>query len=188
MKLFYILAGANGSGKSTIAKVLLPSEGLVYVNPDDIATELNHENPAAAKIESGKEALRRIDSYLKSGVSFALESTLSGSGHVKFVERAKTLGYTVVLAYIYVDSPDVCVRRIEARVRRGGHMVPVADVVRRYARSKRNFANLYRGIVDCWLLYYNGGTDFSLVAYGEGDVNVISKERYASFMEGVCQK
>lgn len=31
----YILAGANGSGKSTISKVLLPEESLVYVNPDD---------------------------------------------------------------------------------------------------------------------------------------------------------
>ena len=37
MKRLYILAGANGSGKSTISKVLLPSEQLVYVNPDDIA-------------------------------------------------------------------------------------------------------------------------------------------------------
>ena len=26
----YILAGANGSGKSTISKVLLPAEGIVY--------------------------------------------------------------------------------------------------------------------------------------------------------------
>ena len=33
----YILAGANGSGKSTISKVLLPAEGIVYINPDDIA-------------------------------------------------------------------------------------------------------------------------------------------------------
>ena len=37
----YILAGANGSGKSTISKVLLPAEGIVYINPDDIARELN---------------------------------------------------------------------------------------------------------------------------------------------------
>ena len=36
----YILAGANGSGKSTISKVLLPAEGIVSVNPDDIAGSL----------------------------------------------------------------------------------------------------------------------------------------------------
>ena len=43
----YILAGANGSGKSTIANVLLPTEGIVCVNPDEIAKELNPENPVA---------------------------------------------------------------------------------------------------------------------------------------------
>ena len=34
----YILAGANGSGKSTISKVFLPAEGVVYINPDDISS------------------------------------------------------------------------------------------------------------------------------------------------------
>ena len=184
----YILAGANGSGKSTISKVLLPSEGLVYVNPDDIAKELSPDNPSAAKIEAGKETLRRIASLFEKCESFAIESTLSGVVYVKVVERAKLLGYDVILAYIFVDSPDVCIRRIEARMRNGGHFVPAKDVVRRYSRSKYNFVNLYREIVDHWLLYYNGGTDFSLVAHGNGDTNIISKERYEAFMEGLCQK
>ena len=184
----YILAGANGSGKSTISKVLLPSEGLVYINPDDIAKELSPDNPSAAKIEAGKETLRRIASLFEKCESFAIESTLSGVVYVKVVERAKSLGYDVILAYIFVDSPDVCIRRIEARMRNGGHFVPANDVVRRYSRSKYNFVNLYCGIVALWLLYYNGGTDFSLVAHGNGDTNIILKERYEAFMEGLCQK
>ena len=168
--------------------MLLPAEGLVYVNPDDIAKEMNHENPAAAKIEAGKETLRRIDSMMVNGESLAVESTLSGSGYVKVIERAKSLGYMVIIAYIFVDSPEVCVRRIEARIRNGGHFVPAEDVIRRYARSKNNFVNLYRAIADYWLLYYNGGTDFSLVAYGNGGTSIISEERYEAFMEGLCQK
>ena len=55
----YILAAANGSGKSTISKVLLPAEGIVYINPDDIARELNPENPVAVQIQA--ETLKRID-------------------------------------------------------------------------------------------------------------------------------
>ena len=184
----YILAGANGSGKSTISKVLLPSEGLVYVNPDDIAKELRPDNPSAAKIEAGKETLRRISSLFEGCESFAIESTLSGSVYVKVIERAKSLGYDVIIAYIFVDSPDVCIRRIEARMRNGGHFVPAEDVVRRYSRSKYNFVGLYRGMADYWLLYYNGGTDFSLVAHGNGDANIILKERYEAFMEGLCRK
>ena len=187
MKRFYILAGANGSGKSTMSKVLLPAEGIVYVNPDDIAKELNADEPAAAKIEAGKVTLQRIASLIEEGDSFAIESTLSGSAYVKTIERAKSYGYTVVIAYIFVDSPEVCVNRIEARVRNGGHSVPAEDVMRRYSRSKDNFVNLYRNLADRWLLYYNGGTDFSLVAYGNGETNIILKERYEAFMEGICR-
>ena len=73
-------------------------------------------------------------------------------------------------------------------MRNGGHFVPAEDVVRRYSRSKYNFVGLYRGMADYWLLYYNGGTDFSLVAHGNGDANIILKERYEAFMEGLCRK
>ena len=136
MKRLYILAGANGSGKSTISKVLLPSEGIVYVNPDDIAVA----------------------------------------------------GYETVIAYVFVDSPEVCIARIAARVKNGGHYVPDEDVRRRYQRSKENFIHLYAPLVDHWMLYYNGGTDGILVAHGNGEINVVLKERYEAFMEGICRK
>ena len=42
-KNLYLIAGANGSGKSTIAKMLLPQKGLVFVNPDEIAAGGIHE-------------------------------------------------------------------------------------------------------------------------------------------------
>lgn len=184
----FIIAGANGSGKSTISRVLLPAEGIVYVNPDEIAKELNPVNPVAARIAAGREALQRTAALIENGKSFAIESTLSGGTYVKMINLAKSRGYMVVIAYIFVDSPEVCIKRIEARVQNGGHFVPSEDVVRRYARSKDNFVNLYRDIADCWLLYYNGGTDLSLVAHGNGSVNVLSKERYDAFMEDVCRK
>ena len=135
MKRLFILAGANGSGKSTISKVLLPTEHIVYVNPDDIAKELNPSDPTAMRIEAGKETLRRID----------------------------------------------------ARVQSGGHFVPDEDVRRRYVRSKENFVRVYMPLVNHWMLYYNGGTDIVLAAHGNGMLNVILKERYTAFMEGLCQ-
>ena len=188
MKRLYILAGANGSGKSTISKVLLPTERIAYVNPDDIAKGLNPSDPAAARIEAGKEALCRIDDLLERGESFAIESTLSGNMHVKVLERAKSLGYETTIAYVFVDSPEVCIARIVARVRNGGHFVPDEDVRRRYVRSKENFLNVYSALPDHWMLYYNGGTDFVLVAHGNGAINVVDQERYNSFLEGICRK
>ncbi len=36
------------------------------------------------------------------------------------------------------------------------------------------------------MLYYNGGSDLSLVAHGNGSVNVLSQERFSAFKEDLC--
>ena len=183
----YILAGANGSGKSTISKVLLPSEGIVYVNPDDIAKGLCPAKPEEARIAAGREALRQIDDFVNRGVSFAVESTLSGSAYIKTLRRAREKGYETSIIYTFVDSPEVCIARIAARVKRGGHYIPDEDVRRRYARSKRNFWNLYAPIVDYWTLLYNGDAQVVMVArkdngYGSA---VFSDSLLRLFKEGL---
>ena len=104
------------------------------------------------------------------------------------IERAKALGYTTTIAYTFVDSAEVCIERIAVRVKNGGHDIPPEDVIRRYGRSKENFVSVYAPIVDHWMLYYNGGDDFVLVAHGNGAVNVVARERYDKFMEGLCLK
>ncbi len=182
----YILAGANGSGKSTISKVLLPSEGVIYVNPDDIASKLNPSDPLSARIMAGRATFKIIEELIVKGESFAIESTLSGNAYVKMLSKAKSLNYETFMAYVFVDSPEVCIARIATRVKGGGHFVPDADVRRRYWRSRENFVRFYMALVDHWMLYYNGGTDGILVAHGNGTTNVISKERYDAFMEGLC--
>lgn len=161
---FYILAGANGSGKSTISKVLLPTEGIEYINPDDIARELNPDDPVSVQIQAGKETLRRIDSLLSRGDSFAIESTLSGNGYLPVIKRAREAGYEVLICYTFVDSPEACIERIEGRVRKGGHFVPPQDVRRRYYRSKRNFLFKYTGEADYWMMCYNGSDNPVVVA------------------------
>lgn len=93
MKTLYILAGANGSGKSTIAKELLPAENISYVNADDIARELCPEDMQKVRIQAGKEVHFRIAELVRSGKYFALENTLSGVGHLKTISLAKQNGY-----------------------------------------------------------------------------------------------
>ena len=184
-KRLYFVAGANGSGKSTIARELLPAEGVSYVNPDDIARELCPDAPGTARVAAGKEALHRIRSFLDAGASFAVETTLSGVAHVRTLRRARELGDETTLIYIFVDSAEVCIARIAARVRSGGHSIPDADVRRRYARSKRNFLGVYSPLADQWTLFYNGDAQTHLVARksADGSTAVFSEPLLALFKE-----
>ena len=190
MRVMYILAGANGSGKSTIASVLLPTKSIVYVNPDDIARELNPADLTAVKIEAGKVAVKRVRELVTSGESFAIESTLSGNGYVKVIKEARETGYKVVIAYAFVDSPDMCIARIAARVKNGGHHVPDEDVVRRYYRSKGNFMNVYAELADECMIFYNGESEPILIADKSlgGEMRIYSDSAMKLFMEGICLK
>lgn len=183
MKTLYILAGANGSGKSTIARELLPAENIPYVNADDIAREFCPADMQSVRIQAGKEARIRINKLIESGSSFAVESTLSGIGHIKTIEQAHANGYKVIIIYTFVDSALDCIARIQSRVRNGGHPVPDEDVIRRFGRSKTNFWNKYRPLADHWVLYYNGGTETVLVAEKDkaGEVEIVSENLYTVF-------
>jgi predicted ABC-type ATPase len=86
--LLTIIAGPNGSGKSTLTKSV-DFDGLErLLDPDAVARALNPMNPAAAAIAAGREVLKTIDSYLGSGVSFAVETTLSGKGNLDLIDTA----------------------------------------------------------------------------------------------------
>ena len=183
-KILYIIAGANGSGKSTLASELLPSENLDFLNADEVAKEICPENIESVKIKAGKIVLKRLDNLLNSGKSFAIETTLSGKNHIKTIQKAKYLGYFVVLIYSYLDNPTLCENRIKIRVLNGGHDIPKNDIIRRYYRSKGNFWNIYKDLVDEWNLFYNGTSEYILVAqYANNEVEVFSENLYNEFIK-----
>lgn len=185
-KYLYILAGANGSGKSTLASELLPEEQLQFLNADEVAKELCPENIESVKIAAGKEVLKMLEKYFLDGISFAIETTLAGSNHIKTIKKAKELGYKVFLIYSYVDNPQICINRIHARVLNGGHNVPDNDVIRRYYRSKERFWKEYKDLADEWNLVYNGQTNYILVAKQEsGRLEIINEALYNEFVKDV---
>ena len=182
-KVLYIIAGANGSGKSTLASELLPSESLEFLNADDIAREICPENIESVKIKAGKELLSRLEELFKSEKSFAIETTLAGKNHIKTIKKAKELNYKVVLVYSYLDSPTFCENRIKIRVLNGGHNIPKEDIERRFYRSKENFWKLYKGLADSWNLFYNGTSEYILVAQNYNDqIEIFNESLYNEFV------
>jgi len=168
--ILYIIAGANGSGKSTLASELLLSENLEFLNADEVAKEICPEHIESVKIKAGKIVLQKLDKLLNKQKSFAIETTLSGKNHIKTINKAKELGYIVVLIYSYLDSPLMCENRIKIRVLNGGHDIPKDDIIRRFYRSKENFWNLYKDIVNEWNLFYNGLSEYTFVAHCENNL------------------
>ncbi|MDR1684781.1 MAG: zeta toxin family protein [Elusimicrobiota bacterium] len=185
-KIFYILAGANGTGKSTVARTLLKEESLAFLNADDIAAQIAPGNIESAKISAGKKVFEKLEQLFKKKHSFAMESTLSGVSHLKIIQKAKALHYKIVIIYSFVDNPQICINRIKIRVLGGGHNVPEQDVKRRFYRSKNNFWHKYKSLADEWMLFYNGGEIYAPVAKAQDATAVILNEAlYKEFLKDI---
>lgn len=100
-KNLYIIAGPNGSGKTTFAKEFLPDYVKCpnFINADWIAQGLAPFNPQTAAIKAGKLVLQQIDEYVKRGVDFAFETTLSGKSYFKQFKEWKKKGYLIHLFF-----------------------------------------------------------------------------------------
>lgn len=185
-KHLYIIAGANGSGKSTLAHQLLPVKKLEFLNADEIALEINPKAIDKVKISAGKEYFKRLQLFFNNEKSFIIETTLSGQTLEKTIKKAKKLNYEITLVYVFIDNPQICIERIKVRVLKGGHNIPEEDVIRRYKRSKENFCNIYKDMVDEWAVYYNGKENFVEVFKNEGKgIEIIHETLYNKFIKGI---
>lgn len=131
MKIYTIIAGVNGVGKSSLTGVLtsVRNDLGVIVDTSSQSAELGGD-----KLRGGKAAIERIEDCLKKGINFTQETTLSGTRTLKTIKTAKELGYFIRLYYIGVGTAEESIKRIKNRVEKGGHSIPEEDVRRRYAK------------------------------------------------------
>lgn len=177
MSNVYIIAGSNGSGKTTFAKQFLPEyvHCTKFVNADLIATGLSPFNPALAAIKAGKLVLEQIEEYSSQFVDFAFETTLSGKSYAIQIKKLKEVGYRVHMFFLWVPSPNLSISRIKERVLEGGHHVPSEDVKRRFKRSIVNFFDLYEPLLDSWMMFDNSQVSPQLIAE-KNELNVMIYE------------
>ena len=155
-----IFAGPNGAGKTTFATEWLPNEARCpfFINADAIAAGLNPFDPTSVAYPAARLMMAVIKEYTSRGESFAFETTLSGRGHARSIRRWRALGYRVKLFFLRLPSEEMAVERVRQRVIEGGHDVEEKVIRRRFRGGLRNFAELYRDIVDEWAMYDNSGT------------------------------
>jgi len=182
-KELIIVGGANGAGKTTFAVECSSRRNCLYLGADAIAAELAPDTPERISEAAGRELMRRLAVALSRDDTFVFESTLAGRTLRHVISNARDNGFTITIVYLFLDSPDTCVARVEERVQKGGHSVPEADIRRRFFRSIRNFWRLYRPLADHWVLVYNSGNQPLDVAAGTvEDVSVRDVEQYSAFL------
>src|SRR5688572_23101638 len=135
-RVLYIVAGCNGSGKTTASKTLFPKYLNIeqFINADEIAMELAPTAPGKVALPAGKLMLSRIQSLLVAGISFAIETTFAGKVYQRIICHARSLNYQVVTVFFWLSTQQLAIERVKFRVARGGHHIPEAIVRRRYQR------------------------------------------------------
>ena len=185
-KNVYIIAGPNGSGKTTFAKLFLPEYVNCpnFVNADLIAQGLAPFEPRTAAIKAGKLVLQQINEYARRGFDFAFETTLSGKSYAKLLSELKSQEYSLHLFFLWIPSPELAIARIKDRVAEGGHHVPPEDVRRRFVRGLRNFFKMYESILDSWVLIDNSKSKPVLIAKRRnGDREVMDQKLFDSIQK-----
>lgn len=180
-KNVYIIAGPNGSGKTTFARKFLPDYVRCpnFVNADLIAQGLSPFSPRSVAIKAGRLVLEQIHNLTDKNLDFAFETTLSGKAYISFLKKLKEKRYSINIFFLWIPNAELALMRIKDRVAAGGHDVASVDVRRRFHRGMHNFLKYYRPLADTWLLFNNADVTPRLIAREKnGETEIIDKDLF----------
>lgn len=139
-----VVAGPNGSGKTTTTVQLLNDEWTadsLYINPDNIAQDrFGDWNSVEAVLQAAELATRLRYECLEKKQDFVFETVFSSIEKLDFLQKAKKAGFFIRFFYVCTSDPTINVKRIAQRYLNGGHEVPISKVVSRYYKSLLNAA------------------------------------------------
>ena len=182
MPRLYIISGCNGAGKTTASYTMLPEmlDCSEFVNSDEFAKGLSPFNPEKASIQASRYMIMKIRYLLKRQQDFGIETTLATRTLLKTIRMAQEAGYTVTLLYFWLNSPDLAVERVAARVGAGGHDIPEETIRRRYRVGIDYFFHDYAPICERWILADNSQIPFRVIAEGSKNdlINIKDEATY----------
>ena len=139
-KQLWVLTGGNGSGKSTFYTLFLRPHGIKLLNADQIAKEIDPDNPEEVSYKAAIIAEHLRDNFLHQGISFCFETVFSHVSKIDFIAKAKSLGYQVILIYFHLIDSSLNEARVWQRVTEGGHSVPPDKIRSRIPRTMKHIS------------------------------------------------
>lgn len=172
MKTYTIIAGVNGTGKSSFTGALKAEKNDLGLIIDVDKLNVKYDNPLVA----ARHAIKMINDCIVNGISFTQETTLSGAKTRKTIIKAKEKGYSIRLYYIGLNTADDSMERIKNRVSKGGHDIPPEDVYKRY---KSRYADLIKILPYCnEAKFFDNNNGFVEVAeYKNGELLLLGDYR-----------
>lgn len=157
-----IIAGPNGSGKTSITQKFLHhewAEGTTYINPDQVAKDMYGDwNNEEAVLKAANYCSELREKCLTEKKSFVFETVFSAQDKIDFVIRAKKAGFFIRIFFISTCNPTINASRIAKRVMEGGHDVPIRKIISRYNKSIQN-CKTASSIIDRLYVYDNSIDD-----------------------------
>lgn len=161
--LAIILAGHNGSGKSTMWEKQLASVlKIPLINADRMMLSILPEHSTKKRLPKWAQEVRDRDvSWMKvaqegvqafvakaliNKVPFAMETVFSHwevkedgtiASKIDQIRQMQEAGYYVLLFFVGLHSAELSVARVDTRVSRGGHAVDPERLITRFPRTQR---------------------------------------------------
>ena len=156
--LLIVIAGPNGSGKTSVTSRLLKHEWVedsVYINPDIVARDIFGDwNSKEAVLKAANYCAEWRETCLAKKQSLIFETVMSADDKVDYIMRAKEAGFFIRVFFIATANPTINASRIASRVMKGGHDVPITKIISRYRKSIINCMKI-SSIVDRLYVYDN---------------------------------
>lgn len=158
-----VLAGHNGSGKSTMwYKHIVDDIQIPLINADRMMLSILPEQNSRGKLRPWAQRLRDTDAMwmqvaqkgvesfvaqaMANKVPFATETVFShwkplpGGGHeskIDLIRNLQAAGYFVVLLFVGLSSAALSLGRVLTRVAAGGHDVSPEKILARFPRTQQ---------------------------------------------------
>ncbi len=181
----FIIAGPNGSGKTTFALQYLPQIAGCrnFVNADLIAYGLSPFDSLSAQYEAGRLFLREIYANIEKRTDFAFETTLSGRSQINLIKKLKDDGWEIVLFFLWIPDAAFSKKRVRERADHGGHNIPDETIYRRFPRIMQNFIKIYIPLCDKVFCYDNSQLEYTpIFEHDSSGVRILNQDIYFSIM------